>query len=305
MYHRHRPTSLDQIVGNTETVLSLKNYLKDGTLPHAVLFTGPFGSGKTTTARILKDELDCSDLDFKECNAAQNRGIEFIREIQGKVGLAPASGPVRVWLLDEAHELTPNAQSAALKMTEDIPNHTYFFLATSKPHELDNAFKSRFCPMPFRSLGYKELEELCDRICDKEKITLDDEVKDELVASAQGSARLLLVLLDKVATLTPEQQKQALADKVAAEETGFALAQALIQRKPWNKVAELLKNITEDPETVRRSVLGYARKVLLSNNKDSTQAFLIIGSFRRNFYDGGAAELAASCYESLLPSESK
>src|SRR5690606_3369465 len=107
-----------------------------GDIPHAMLFTGPSGCGKTTLARILRVKLRCSDNDFQEINAADFRGIDSIRSMRQQVGAAPLGGDSRIWLIDEAHSMTADAQNAFLKLLEDTPRHVYFFLATTDPQKL-------------------------------------------------------------------------------------------------------------------------------------------------------------------------
>ncbi len=128
LYKKHRPKEFKKMVGNVSTVQTLVNMIKRDTLPHTILFHGPSGCGKTTLARILKNQLDCSDVDFKELNCSDHRGVDTIREITRTMNMAPTGGKVRIWLLDEVHQMTKDAQNAALKIFEDTPNHVYFLL---------------------------------------------------------------------------------------------------------------------------------------------------------------------------------
>ena len=135
LYKKHRPKTLARVVGNKSTVEALRSMLEARTLPHTLLFHGPSGTGKTTLARIVKNELGCLPTDFHEHNSSDFRGIDFIRELRSKVNLA-AAGPCRVWIIDECHQLTRDAQNAALKILEDTPSHVYFFLCTTDPQKL-------------------------------------------------------------------------------------------------------------------------------------------------------------------------
>ena len=98
LYKKHRPASFDNVIGQDEAVRSLSEFVKNNKIPHAILFTGPSGVGKTTLARILKDHLGCGDPDFQEINTADFRGIDTVREIRQRMGLAPMFGKSRVWL---------------------------------------------------------------------------------------------------------------------------------------------------------------------------------------------------------------
>ena len=135
LYRKYRPTSFKQVVGQEEAIRTLTELGKRKAIPHAILFTGPSGVGKTTLARILQRKLKCVGNDFVEMNAANDRGVGIIRSIQNKVGLAPMLGSCRIWLMDEAHQLTSDAQSAFLKLLEDTPSHVYFMLATTDPQK--------------------------------------------------------------------------------------------------------------------------------------------------------------------------
>ncbi len=297
LYKKHRPRTLDRVIGNDETVAALRNMLARKSLPHTILFHGPSGCGKTTLARILAKELDCHSMDFKEINSSSFRGIDTIRDIASIMNLAPV-GTCRIWLMDEVHKLSNDAQNAALKMLEDTPEHVYFFLCTTDPQKLIKPILTRCCEMPVRSLTYKELETLTKRVARREKIELDGSTIDELVASAQGSARTLLVLLDKIGHLDPSDRKQAIAARLEEENEAIELCRALIKRESWSKVAGLLKNLKGDSESTRWAVLGYARAVLLGG-KPNPQAFFVIQAFSNPFYDNKDAGLAAACYEAI------
>lgn len=296
LYKKHRPRVLDKVVGNTDTVVTLKNMLTNKTLPHSLLFHGPSGCGKTTLARILRDELGCNKMDYNEYNSASFRGVDTTRDVCRVMNLAPV-GTCRVYLFDEAHKWTNDAQNAMLKPLEDTPDHVYFFLCTTDPQKLIKAIQTRCCEMPVRLLTYEELETLLERVTKREKLELSKDVVDELVTNAQGSARTLLVLLDKVANLPDEQRKEAIANKLAEENEAIELCKALIQRRPWKAVAGILKNLKGDAEQVRWSVLGYARAVLL--NKGDWQSYNVIKAFESPFYDSKDPGLAAACYDAV------
>lgn len=301
LYKRHRPKTLDRVVGNVGTVASLKNMLANKTLPHTILFHGPSGCGKTTLARILKTELGCKDMDFAEFNSASFRGVDTSRDVSRLMNLAPA-GPCKVYLFDECHKWTKDAQEAMLKPLEDTPDHVYFFLCTTDPDKLVKAILTRCCEMPVSLLREEEMETLLDRVAGREKITLADDVKAELISSSQGSARTLLVLLDKISNLNPDQQKEAIALKLAEENEAIDLCRMLMNPKtPWKAVAKVLRNLKGEPEQIRYSVLYYAQSVLL--NRGDWASYNIIKCFENNFYDGKMPSLTAACWEALNAKE--
>lgn len=300
LYKRHRPRKLAQIIGNDQTIAALESMLRKGTLPHTILFHGPSGCGKTTIARILRHRLNCQDIDWKEINSSNFRGIDSVRDIGRTLHLAP-SGPCRIYLIDECHKMTNDAQNAALKMLEDTPSYVYFFLSTTEPGKLIKAIRTRCCEMPVRDLTYDELEILTERVAKKEEIKITGKVVDLLVSSSQGSARTLLVLLDKIAHLKPSEMKKAIETSLEEQNEAIELCRALIKRSPWNVVSGILRNLKGDPESSRWAVLGYARSVLLS--KPDHQAYLIIDCFKEPFYDSKGAGLVAACFEVIHDSD--
>jgi len=304
LYKRHRPKALARIIGNESTVASLQNMLERNTLPHTIMFSGPSGCGKTTIARILKEELNCHDMDFKEINCSDSRGIDTIRDIANVMNLSPNNvNGCRIWLMDECHMLTKEAQNAALKILEDTPEHVYFFLCTTDPQKLIKTIQTRCCDMPVCLLTYDELDKLITRVCKREKITLSEDIKDDLISGAQGSARMALVFLDKMASLDEDQRSEALKMKMEEEIEGIELCRLLIDSANFKKIAEVLKNLKGEPESIRWSVLGYARSVLLKSR--TYQAYLVIECFKNNFYDSKAAGLASACYEAVNTPEDK
>jgi len=296
LYKRLRPQRLKQIVGNDNTVAALRNMLYNKTLPHTLLFHGPSGCGKTTLARILARRLRCHEMDFKEVNSSNFRGIDTIRSIADAMHLSPV-GKCRVWLIDECHKLTNDAQNAALKMLEDTPSHVYFLLCTTEPEKLIKPIRTRCCEMPVAGLSPADLEKLLARTVEEIGLDISRDLGGELVEACQGSPRTLLVMLDKVANLAPDEREQAVAEQLAIEHEGIDLCRALMKKASWSQVASILKNIKGDPEQIRWNVLGYARAVLLK--KADAHAYSIILAFEQPFYNSKAAGLAAACYEAL------
>lgn len=298
LYKVHRPKSLDRIVGNRETVATIRSMLEKKRLPHTILFSGPSGCGKTTIARILRRELGCGEMDFVELNCSDFRGIDTVREVIRNMHFAPTGGPCRVWLLDEVHKLSNDAQNGALKMLEDTPSHVYFFLCTTDPGKILPTIRTRCTGMPVKLLTEDETEFLVKRVAKKEGIKLEDNILSELVERAEGSARTSLVLLDKIQNLHKDEQSEALKTRSEEEAVAIDLCRALIKKEPWPKVAKILKGIKGDSEGVRWSVLGYARNVLLSS-KDP-QAYKILCAFEGNFYDTKEAGLARASFEAIF-----
>ncbi len=302
LYKKYRPKSLDEMIGQNNSVKILKSFLKNNALPHALLFTGPSGCGKTTLARILRKELDCGKYDFTELDCADFKGIEMVRNIRSHLNQAPISGKCRVWLIDECHKMTGDAQNAFLKMLEDTPDHVYFMLATTDPQKLKNTIKTRCTEIVVRSLNSKSMSKLLSDICTKEKTKIPEEVIEKITECGNGSARKALVLLNQIIELEDEDDMVEAIKATTAEEQAIIIARTLFNPKArWADMAKVLKETSsEEPEQIRWMVLGYAKNVLLSGGKLSGRAYLIIDAFRDHFYDSKHAGLAAAAYEVIV-----
>lgn len=300
LYKKHRPKELWEVIGQTTTT-QIDKMLKNKKFPHASLFAGPSGCGKTTLARIIKDKLNCSDSDFNEVNCADFRGIDFVREIRTSMNLAPLGGSVRVWLIDEAHQLSSQAQNAFLKILEDTPQHVYFILATTEPQKLLKTIRTRCTTFTVQALNFDESETLIKTICQKEEIELEEEVIENLIKLGEGSARQILVLMDSIISIDDPEEQLQLLFKSDTKREAIEICRALFKPKPiWGEVAAVLKSVNEEPESLRWMILSYANSILMkqkNKNGKSIRAYEVIDSFKTNFYDSKKAGLTAACFE--------
>lgn len=299
LYRQYRPTTFKAVVGQGEAIAVLQKIAKDEkNRPHAILFSGPSGCGKTTLARILCAKIGCHANDLIEMDSASFRGIDSMREIRGRVGLSPTNGKVRVWLLDELHQMTRDAQNAFLKLLEEPPRHVFFFLATTDPGKLLPTIRTRCTEIKLQRILASDLVTAVKRIEAKEGKELSEDVRDKLVEVADGSARKAIVLLNQIIDLEDEEEQMAVLSSPDAEKQAIDIARALLKpHTKWPEVAGLLKECKEEAEDIRRLILGYATSVLLGGGKLAGRAFFLIEAFRDNFYDSGRAGLAAACYE--------
>lgn len=296
MHLEERPTSFKQVVGQEAAVRQLVALAKgpEG-IPHCLLFIGPSGCGKTTLARIVRNKLQCSDMDFAEINAADNRGIEMVRGIQGRVGLAPIDGESRVWLIDEAHQLTADAQGAFLKLLEEPPGHVYFMLATTHPEKLRAAIRTRCTEIVVRAIPEADLAALVRRVAGERDVVLHQEVVEKLAEVADGCARKALVFLQQVIGIDDMKVQLEVLEKQDAKVAAFSIAQAIMAKAPWSKISVMLRDCSEDPESIRWMMLSYFTKVALGN-KGSERAVAIMEEFQYNYFDTKKAGLVMSCY---------
>ena len=304
LYRRYRPTRFKDVLGQPEAVKQLAGMLRENKLPHCLLFSGPSGTGKTTLARILKGKLNCCDRDFIEVNAAESRGIDMVRDLGQSMPLAPwQQGGCRIFLIDEAHKLTSDAQGAFLKKLEDTPQHVYFFLATTDPHKLLPTIRTRATEVVLKLLDDESMSFLLESVIEKEIVNTPEDGRDwgkviqRLVEVCSGSARKALVILHQVMQLpTTGEQLEAIQKQDTARQA-IDIARCLMDTKAtWPQIAKLLQQVEAEPEDVRRLVLAYAAKVLLGGSNVS-RAYNVLEVFRAPFYDSGKPGLVWACAE--------
>jgi DNA polymerase III subunit gamma/tau len=295
LYLKHRPAKFSEIVGQEEIVKTIKDLAIRDEIPHAILLSGPSGTGKTTIARILRKALRCSDTDFIEMNSADIRGIDNIRSISQQMGTAAIGGRSRIWLIDEAHGLTPQAQDAFLKTLEDTPSHVYFILSTTNPSKLRKTIITRCTEFKLKLLNDDEISDLVAIVAKKEGLPLHQSVKSKIIEVAEGSGRKALVLLNTIMGCdTAEEQIDAI-EKTSTTKQAIEICRALMRPDTkWNEMATILRSVEEEPETIRRIILGYCKAVLLKTS--NATAASIIEEFRDPLYDIGTPGLVASCW---------
>lgn len=299
LYKKYRPDAFNDVFGQSAAVNTLRTLLKGKRFPHTLIFTGPSGVGKTTLARILKSQLSCWGNDFFEINAAEDRGIDLVRKIQRFMGLAPLSGKCKIYLIDEAHQLTTQAQDAFLKILEDTPQHVYFMLCTTDPKKLKNTIRTRSTEVNLKAVDPKALGELLYEIAELEDFELDDSVADRIIDYSQGSPRKALVYLNQVAAINEvEDQLEAIQSSIEEKEA-IEIARQLLKPKPsWKDIAGIIKQSDENAESIRRMILGYMESVLLKGGKLSNRAAHCLQVFGfENLNDSGRPGLTYMCYE--------
>lgn len=301
---RFRPKMFKHLVGQDDAVKILSAFLKKDEVPHFLLLTGPSGVGKTTIARILKNKLDCHDHDFYEINAAETRGIDTIRDIQSAMRLSPFGGAHKIWLVDESHKLTHDASTALLKMLEDTPRHVYFILCTTDPQKLLPTIRTRATEIRLQAVPKKTLCELVARCVetyfggDSTKYP-PDEVIERIAELADGSPRKALVLAGQIVDLASASEQLAVLEKSDPRRNAIELCRLLTARGKtrWKDVADFLNACDENPESLRRSVMGYALTILLKGGPLAARAAGIMGRFESPFYDESKAQLALACWD--------
>jgi len=219
LYRKYRPQTFGELAGQEPIARTLKNAVAARKVAHAYLFSGPRGTGKTSSGRLLAKAANCTDpqdgepcnkcdscrafvegraMDLIELDAASNRGIDEIRSLREKVGFAPATAEFKVYIIDEAHMLTDPAFNALLKTLEEPPPHVIFVLATTEPHKIPATIASRCQRFDFRRIPVDATVDRLDYICKQEGISCPREALELIARSATGSMRDGINLLEQV-----------------------------------------------------------------------------------------------------------
>lgn len=232
LYLKYRPRNLDEI-DETSVAESLKKIVSQKSIPHAFLFAGPKGTGKTSTARILAKIVNCDDLkngkpcdkckecksitngsnlDVVEMDAASHRGIDDVRILRDAVKLAPVSAKKKIYIIDEVHMLTTEASNALLKTLEEPPEHVIFVLATTNPEKLIETIRSRTTLIPFKKATNSEIVRSLKRVAEGEKIKIEDDALALIAESADGSFRDAIKILEQVTSEERNLSKDSLEE---------------------------------------------------------------------------------------------
>ena len=295
LYHKYRPSTFDAVVGNVEVVTALKADISKENHPHAFLLYGPTGCGKTTLGRIIAKELDCAEDDFREIDSADFRGIDTIREVRRQSQYQPIAGKCRVWLLDEVHKMTNDAQSALLKALEDTPSHVYYILATTDPQKLIATIKGRCSQYQVKQLTDSEMVSLLRMVVKAEGAKLTKEIYEQIIQDSQGHPRNALQILDQVISVPMEMRLEVAKRSAEVQSDAIELCRALMQKAAWKKVASILTKLKDqDPESIRRLVLSYCNSILLKG--ENMQAGLVMEHFIEPFYNTGFPGLTFACF---------
>lgn len=301
-YHiDYRPKDFIEYLGNENVKKSIQGLLEKENHPHTYLLYGESGCGKTTLARIMAAKLNCHNLDVFEINMSNNRGIDTARDLIDKAYLSAFHGKNKMYILDEVHKSTNEFQNAILKILEDTPKNTYFVLCTTEPNKILKTVRNRCSQFEIKKLDNDEIESLIEHISDLENIKNVPEIKKIIIKQSKGCARQALILLEKIASMGALDIEEIIESNFIFNEEKeeiITLCRRLLDSDSWRKIARILKNLEDDPEKIRRAVLGYCSAVLL--NTDNPRAALIIEYFKDNFYDSGKAGLISACYNIFI-----
>ncbi|MDA7857952.1 DNA polymerase III subunit gamma/tau [bacterium] len=262
---KYRPQGFEEVVSQEHVRKTLTNAITNGEIAHSYLFSGPRGIGKTTIARILAKALNCqkgptsnpcnkcihcieitngNSIDVMEIDAASNRGIDEIRALRENVKFRPASSKYKIYIIDEAHQITKEGFNALLKTLEEPPGHVIFMMATTEPNKFPDTVLSRCQRFSLRLIPQKEIFQRLEYIAKNEKIKIDDQALNIIASSSQGSLRDAESILDQVIAYA--------GDKIGADDVisvlGLVPQDLLIKTSDFisqNKAKDAIKLINE------------------------------------------------------------
>ncbi len=306
---KYRPQKFSEVIGQEHVTRTLKNALEQGRTAHGYIFSGHRGIGKTTVARILAMALNCrssdkpvaepcgvcescteiragNSVDVIEIDAATNRGIDEIRELREGTRYRPARDRFKIYILDEAHQITDAAFNALLKTLEEPPGHVVFMLATTQPEDIPQTIRSRCQHFSFRAVGFEEILNQLKDLSGRENIEADEDALALLAEAGDGSMRDALSILDQAIAsssgrLTADQVRNLVgaAPSGVLEEVMQAVAQG--SSETVLRLVDRLISEGHSPTHFARQMVRFLRNTVVARIAGADSSLLQISSDER------------------------
>lgn len=299
LYSKWRPRDWESVIGQDHIITTLRNAVSNNRVVHAYLFSGPRGTGKTTTARLLAKAVNCLDpdlsirpcnecdhcqalnerrfLDLIEIDAASNTSVDDVRDLREKINFSPNLGRYKVYVIDEVHMLSNAAFNALLKTLEEPPGHAIFVLATTEAHKIPATVLSRCQRHEFRRIRVTAIVATLNQIAENEHLQVPQEVLELIARQSTGSLRDAISLLDQLSS-TGETIDLELAQTVlgtATSQAVFEVIRALLDCDPPAGLDEIhcALDAGSDVREFARQIVSYLRRVLLLQVEASEAGF--------------------------------
>lgn len=300
LYRKYRPKTFELVYGQDVIVKTLKNVIKNDKLSHAYLFTGPRGTGKTSSAKLFAKAINClnnkdgdacnecencksfnnnSNPDIIEIDAASNNGVDEIREIKNKVSLVPSMSKYKVYIIDEVHMLSIGAFNALLKTLEEPPEYIIFILATTEPQKIPATIISRCQRFDFKSISHDKMKQCLENIISKENISIDDGAIEEIINNSKGGMRDAIGLLDQASAFCNNNitanDIEELSGNISIKQIRTFLSN--IMQKEYNVIFDSISNYSsngKDFALICEKIINYIREGILYKKKINTDKTL-------------------------------
>ena len=306
LYRKYRPSSFSEVSGENEIVKSLKLSLKNKSMAHAYLFSGPRGVGKTTVARLIAKGVNCLNLkengepcnecknckainegrfsDLIEIDAASNRSIDEIRSLKEKINYQPVEGLKKVYIIDEAHMLTKEAFNALLKTLEEPPAHVIFILATTELEKILPTIISRCQRYDFKPLDLEEMKAGLEHILKEENLSMTDDVYPVIYENSSGSMRDSISILERLIVTANGKEINL---KIAEDTLGITpssrikiFLNKILNENEYDIINELenLANESFDIELFFKDLAKYCKNAIVKKELDIDKGLKIIST---------------------------
>ena len=298
-YRKYRPKNFTELVGQENIKDVLINSIKANKIAHAYIFTGPRGTGKTSTAKIFAKTLNClhnengiscdecdmcktynESADIIEIDAASNNGVEEIRNLRDSVKVAPYNSKYKVYIIDEVHMLSNSAWNAFLKTLEEPPSHVIFILATTEINKIPDTVMSRCQRFDFTKISFEVMKQHLHKICQLEHIEIDNDALEEIVNMSNGCLRDALSYLDKTSKLSSK-----ITSNIVEKSFGFINKNVLgnlltsIENNDYNAINEQINEISNcgiTPLNFINEFVEYLLDIIIDNQYKSREYLLNI-----------------------------
>ena len=308
---KYRPQKFSEVIGQEHVTRTLKNAIEQGRTAHGYIFSGHRGIGKTTVARILAMALNCrssdkpvaepcgvcdscteirvgNSVDVIEIDAATNRGIDEIRELREATRYRPARDRFKIYILDEAHQITDAAFNALLKTLEEPPGHVVFMLATTAPEDIPQTIRSRCQHFSFRAVKFEQIVEQLKDLCGRENISADEDALALLAEAGDGSMRDALSLLDQAIASSENQGRlgaESVRQLIGAAPSGVLeeIMQA-VSRSGSQEILQVIDRLLNDgqnPTHFARQLVRFLRNAVVAKVAGADSPLLQISSDER------------------------
>lgn len=262
LYRKYRPDKFENIIGQDYSIQMLKNSIIHNKISHAYLFTGPRGTGKTSTAKVFAKTINClnpingeacgkcvaclafaTSPDIIEIDAASNNGVDDIRELINNVKIAPSEGKYKIYIIDEVHMMTTSAFNALLLTLEEPPAHAVFIMATTNVENVPITILSRCQRFNFQKISLENLKKQISKICDLEKIKIKEEAVEEIAYLSEGGLRDALSLLDQLSSNEEEITAEKILENYGSISSKFV--KDLLKELSEGNVSSVIEKIQE------------------------------------------------------------